>query len=57
MYAHYLAEDSAFNFNQVDIPKKSTLELVHKAHTIDLVVLATLHQTHGVLTIACTINC
>ena len=37
MYAHYLAEDSAFNFNQVDIPiikKKSALELVHKAHTI-----------------------
>ena len=34
MYARYLAEDSAFNFNQVDIPiirKKITLELIHKA--------------------------
>ena len=34
MYARYLAEDSAFNFNLVDIPiirKKIALELVHKA--------------------------
>lgn len=34
MYARYLAEDSAFNFNQVDIPiirKKIALELLHKA--------------------------